>query len=857
MASSCETAVNELAPPEFRLLVACAKAAVGQGDAASVRRILQGSLDWAAFAHRAAEHDLAIAAGRTLLSLAPEHIPEDIRAAFRTIVGEARAKNLARLQDLGIVCEALASSGIDAIPLDGPAFALRAHADLAVRVFDRMGILVPECDAHRAASVVEALGYEEIDKPNPVSRERSYSKSGYWLHLDTGLAPDRLGVRIDSLSLWRQAGREDTAGQPMLRLAPEDEFARFAIAGGRWVASNLAWAWDLAALIAAHPAIDWAALVRRARTEGWLRMLVLAARQVPRHLFGGVPDALVDAARSLAGDPASVHAWRRLGQRYFDLGRYNESVACYDMSLAIEPDSLRSWHSRTSALRALGRSAGWGVPADSNDADGWALRAGFLWASGRLDEAARESDRALALDPEHLGAARIGVHCRLYCCDWSRREEDKRRITEGLAAGKLIVKVMDHRNLCDSEAELRESSRLAARSARPPEGPLSRFAARRHEKIRIAYVSPDFRTHPVASLIVGCIESHDRSRFETTGISFGADDRSDLRRRIEAAFDRFIDVQTVNDTTTAQSLREREIDIAIDLCGHAGGSRIGILACRAAPVQVNYLGYPGTTDAPFIDYIIADRCVIPARNAVHYSESIVYLPHCYLPTDRRRLIAEPPPSRDEAGLPERGFVYACFNSPHKIGPEIFGVWMRLLEAVAGSVLWLPAASAAVISNLRGEACARGIAGDRLIFAPRVPRDAEHLARLSLADLFLDTLPYNAHASACDALWAGLPVLTCLGNAFAGRVAASALRAAGIPELVVESLAEYEELARTLAQVPDRLASIRSQLRSKRETSALFDTTRYTRNFEAALEEMWERQQAGLPPASFAVAELGS
>ena len=298
-------------------------------------------------------------------------------------------------------------------------------------------------------------------------------------------------------------------------------------------------------------------------------------------------------------------------------------------------------------------------------------------------------------------------------------------------------------------------------------------------------------------------------------------------------------------------LRKLEIDIAVDLKGYTAGMRPEILAHRPAPVQVNYLGHPGTMALPFIDYIIADRVVIPEENRIHYSEKVVYLPHSYQANDFKRLIAERPPSRAEAGLPENGFVFASLNATYKIGPEMFGIWMRLLRDVENSVLWLLEDNVSASLNLRREARNCGIAPERLVFAPLIPA-GRNLARQRLADLFLDTLPVNAHTTASDALWAGLPVLTCMGNTFAGRVAASLLYAVGLPELVTASLVEYEELARALAQDPERLAAIKAKLLRNRKTKPLFDTARFTRDLEAAYTGMWGRQQAGLPPASFAV-----
>ena len=388
----------------------------------------------------------------------------------------------------------------------------------------------------------------------------------------------------------------------------------------------------------------------------------------------------------------------------------------------------------------------------------------------------------------------------------------------------------------------------------PAARPLWRSERYHHDKIRIAYLSTDFRAHAVAFLIVGIFEHHDKDRFETIAISFSRDDKSETRTRIETAFDRFIDVQEMSDSEVAALMREMEIDIAIDLNGYTGDSRTAILAHRPAPVQVNYLGYPGTMGAPYIDYIIADRMVIPEAQQNHYSEKIVYLPDAYQANDRKRRVADRTPTRSEAGLPERGFVFASFNNTYKIGPEVFDVWMRLLRSIEGSVLWLLEDNAIAGANVKREAQARGVAPERLVFAPRNKPD-EHLARHRLADLFLDTLPYNAHTTASDALWMGLPLVTCPGNTFPGRVAASLLNAIGMPQLVTASLAEYEALARKLAGDPAALAAIKAKLAVNRDTHPMFDTARFAGYLESAYVTMWERQQRGDVPASFLVATI--
>jgi predicted O-linked N-acetylglucosamine transferase (SPINDLY family) len=351
--------------------------------------------------------------------------------------------------------------------------------------------------------------------------------------------------------------------------------------------------------------------------------------------------------------------------------------------------------------------------------------------------------------------------------------------------------------------------------------------------------------------MAGVFESHDRNRFETTAVSFGAHDKSLMRVRLEAAFDRFIDVRNTSDAEVAAMLRKSEIDLVVDLKGYTAEARPGILAHRPAPVQAHYLGYPGTMAADYVDYIIADKIVIPEEHRRYYTEKIAYLPDTYQCNDSKRQMTAHGPRRLEAGLPEDAFVFCCFNNNHKILPEMFDVWMRLLKSSDGSVLWLLQDNPAVVRNLRREAEARGVSPERLVFARRV-LPADHLARQGLADLFLDTLPYNAHTTCSDALWAGLPVVTVLGGSFAGRVAASLLSAIGLPELVTHSLAEYQALALKLARDPRALAALKEKLRRNRDTEALFDTARITRSLEAAYASMWQRYQCGEPPQTFAV-----
>ena len=370
--------------------------------------------------------------------------------------------------------------------------------------------------------------------------------------------------------------------------------------------------------------------------------------------------------------------------------------------------------------------------------------------------------------------------------------------------------------------------------------------APRSTRIRIGYFSADFRTHPVTQLTAGLFERHDRARFEVTAFAFGPETNDAILSRLIRGFDRFIDVRQKSDFEVVALVRDLGLDIAVDLNGFTGHSRSKIFALRAAPIQIGFLGYPGTMGAEFVDYLIADGTVVPRAQRAHYVEKIAYLPGSFLPFDSSYAIAERTFAREELGLPPGRFVFCCFNNGYKILPRVFDRWMRILGRIENSVLWLQQADATVAANLRQEASLRGIDGARLIFADRIASLPDHLARLRAADLFLDTFPYNAHATALDALWAGVPLLTYPGESFASRVAASLLRTVGLPELVAGSPLQYEEKAVELAGNPMQLGQLRRKL-AVRDTP-LFDTERYTRGLEAVYKAMYERHHSGSPPA---------
>ena len=470
----------------------------------------------------------------------------------------------------------------------------------------------------------------------------------------------------------------------------------------------------------------------------------------------------------------------------------------------------------------------------------------------RYAEALASHEQALRCDPNHQPAFAGLATAALLTCDWARTTKLAGKLEADVAAGHSTINPFTFLGYCDSPAlQLKCAQAFVRRTVPQSLTPLWTGELWRHDKLRIAYLSADFREHATAFLTVELFEQHDRSRFEVLGISYGQPEQSEMRSRLLKAFDQFHDVARQTDQAIARLLHELQADIVIDLKGSTLGSRPAILAYRPAPIHVNYLGYPGTTGADFIDYIVADPTVLPFEEQPYYSEKIVHLPDCYQANVSQRRVGPALPTRHAARLPDTGFVFCCFNNNYKITPPLFDVWARLLHAVDGSVLWLLRDSAGAETNLRDAARSRGIDPDRLVFAERV-EPAAHLARHRLADLFLDTLPYNAHTTASDALWMGLPVLTCHGNAFAGRVAASLLRAVVLPDLVTQSLPAYEALALKLARDPSLLASFRRRLQYNKSTSPLFDTRRFCHHIETAYTTMWGLWQRGEQPRSFSV-----
>jgi len=596
------------------------------------------------------------------------------------------------------------------------------------------------------------------------------------------------------------------------------------------------------------------------------RLLRLDANSIPALITRGnilirlarYEEALASFERVLASQPHDIDALNNRGLALVHLRRFGAALASFDQALAVDPNHAGALDNRGVALFGAERFADALASFDRalavkpKDAEALNHRGHALANLGRYEDAVAAWRKALAVDPRHASALGALAFYRLMICDWNDLAAFSLELRCALDEGRTEVEPFTTLGYSFSPAEqLRHTKRFVHR--RMPS--VTRLPAvanmRSGGRIKVAYLSSSFNRHPTGWQIAELFELHDRERFEVLGISYGGDDGSDIRARLVSAFDQFHDVALRGDEDVARLLRDLDVDIAVDLKGHTERARPAILAYRPAPIQVSYFGFTATMGVDFIDYILADRVALPFEQQDHYSERIVHLPDSYWVNDSKRQVATEVPSRRSVGLPEHGFVFCCLNNSYKIKPDVFDVWMRLLRQVEGSVLWLLQTSEAGARNLRNEAIARGVDPSRLVFAPKV-EISQHLARHRLADLFLDNLPVNAHTAASDALWVGLPVLTCAGDSFIGRVAASLLTAVGLPELVTHGLDAYEALALKLAGDPDLFAATRQKLADNRATFPLFDTARLCRHIERAYGTMSEISRRGDPPRNFAV-----
>lgn len=557
-----------------------------------------------------------------------------------------------------------------------------------------------------------------------------------------------------------------------------------------------------------------------------------------------------DRAVTLKPDYAEAHYNR--ANILVELGRAQDAVAGFSRAIESNPGYAKAWFNRALILRKQGRydaaldSYRQAVSIDARYAAALHNMGNLLADMARLDEAIDCYDRVLALDPGYEFLTGNVLHTRCHLADWSGFEARLDQLAEAIRLGQRASPPFPVFSLIDDPDLQRRSAEIYSAAKHPPGQalpPISRYG--RHDRIRVGYFSSDFGNHPVTHLLAGMLERHDRNRFEVFAYAFGSDRTGPWRERVINAVEHFVDVRFRSELEIAALAREHEIDIAVDLNGFTGDCLPGIFAERAAPVQASYIGYLGSTGAPYMDYLIADPVMVPETSRQYYSEKIVSL-RSYQGNDDKQTVPDKPFRRQDFGLPDDGFVFCSFNNHYKILPGVFDTWMRILEAVPGSVLWLYAANPTAMQNLRAEAERRGIGSRRIVFTSSVPYE-DHIARQRLADLFLDTSPYNAGATASLALRAGLPILTRLGRSFAARMGASLLTAVGLPEMIVRTQDEYERRAIHLALHPQDMAAIRQKLARNLPTCALFDTERFTRNIEAAYAAMYERGQNGLPP----------
>jgi predicted O-linked N-acetylglucosamine transferase (SPINDLY family) len=569
-------------------------------------------------------------------------------------------------------------------------------------------------------------------------------------------------------------------------------------------------------------------------------------------------EAITHYDKALSLNPDFAAAWSNKGDTLNELRCYDEAIAHFDKALSLDPDFAAAWSNKGMSLHELKRydeaiaHYDKAISLKPDFTEGWSNKGVTMHELNRYEEAIAHFDKAISLKSNIDWVYGDLLHTKTKICSWSGLVKSLEDISKKVVANERVVNPFSLLALNDDALLHKKSSEIYIQSRYPFNsvlGPI--FKHPESQKIRVGYFSADFHNHATGYLMAELFELHDKSQFELVGFSFGPKANDEMRHRLEKSFDQFIEVGRKSDIEIAQLSRGLNIDIAVDLKGFTQDSRTGIFANRAAPIQVNYLGYPGTMGADYIDYIIGDKIVIPTESQQYYSEKVIYLPHSYQVNDRKRIISEKKFTRQELGLPDQGIVFCCFNNNYKILPTTFEGWMRILKVVEGSVLWLLQDNSWVAENLKKEAEKQGIAADRLIFAERLPLP-EHLARLHQADLFLDTLPYNAHTTTSDALWTGLPVLTLMGQSFASRVAASLLNAIGLPELITSTQEQYEALAIELAINPKKLENINLKLANNRLIAPLFDTPLFTKNLESAYVKMMDLYQTDLEPGHIAI-----
>lgn len=568
--------------------------------------------------------------------------------------------------------------------------------------------------------------------------------------------------------------------------------------------------------------------------------------------------ALSSYSKAIEIRPEFAEAHSNQGVTLKELRRYDEALAQFDTAIRLKPHHADAYNNKAVALQEMKQfqkaleQYDQAIALNGNYAAAFVNRGIVLWELKRL-EAARDSyAEGQRLDPNFDFLAGIHLTAKMNISDWQNFDENLSALVLGLKNQKRVCTPFSSLALVDDPELQLAAAELYVAAKYPAPGVETSFRKKSvTDKVRVGYYSADFYRHATAYLMAELFEAHDPEKFEIIAFSFGPNKQDEMRQRVHKAFDQFYDVTQKSDREVAELSRALGIDIAVDLKGFTQDARTGIFAERAAPIQVNYLGYPGTMGASYIDYLIADKTLIPEAYKKFYTEKIVYLPDSYQVNDSKRKISDKIFTRQNLGLPEQGFVFCCFNNNYKIQPKTFDLWMRILKAVPGSVLWLLQDNIPAVKNLKREAQGRGIDSDRLVFAPRMTLE-DHLARHRVADLVLDTLPCNAHTTASDALWAGLPVLTIVGHSFAARVGASLLKAVALEELITSKPEAFEEKAIELALNPQKMAAIRDRLRLNLATSPLFNGARFAKHLEAAYQQMLSRHQSGLPPADIEI-----
>jgi protein O-GlcNAc transferase len=603
--------------------------------------------------------------------------------------------------------------------------------------------------------------------------------------------------------------------------------------------------------------------------------------------------ALASLEAAIARQSNFVDAWFLRGNVLQKLASFAEAAACYGEVIRLKSDFAPAYNNLAAAQRALRQlpealaSANAAVALQAAYPRALNNRGLILLDAKQGTAAVEDFQRALALTPafpealHNLGIALTQLRrfaeardvfarlaelspqfphaqgnllsAKLSIADWSGLQPLIDGVTNAVARGEHAVLPVTFLCVCGSATLQQRCAQRYTQGHFPPRPAPQPRPHRAHDRIRVAYLSGDFGEHAITYLLCGVLEKHDAERFETIALSWDRKTEGAARQRVAGAFSRFIDVTALSDPEMASLMRELEVDIAVDLCGHTLGQRTQVMASRAAPLQINYLGLPMTMGAPYMDYLIADRYLIPEAHQAQYSEQVIWLPDCYQPNDDRRELAVAPRPRAAFGLPEQGFVFCSFNRNAKLNPMTFDIWMALLRSVDDSVLWLLASEASAAENLRREAQARGVDPQRLVFAGDTAY-ADYLARYQHTDLFLDTTPFNGGATVSDALSMGVPVLTYAGESFAGRMAGSILTSLGLAELVAPSLAEYQTRALRIAHDPTYLAALRTHLH-KRSEHAYFETDRYRRHLESAYLAIWERHRAQLAPASLEIKRI--